>query len=124
VLLPPSFSCTAVNTNQQDKPGKTVKHENRIFLTQIALPEFNQSLLDFFSLFDSRFILTLLYGSLNLVINALSSGLLGGHPGMLQEKGSRERRSIWTVCCTHNACAPMRCLSERKNVICDAFDSI
>jgi len=35
-----------------------------------ALPEFNQSLLDFFSLFESRLILALLYDSLNLVINA------------------------------------------------------
>jgi len=40
-----------------------------------ALPEFNQ-LLDLFNLFDSRLILTLLYDSLNLVINAFSSGLL------------------------------------------------
>jgi len=35
------------------------------------LPEFNQ-LLDFFNLFDSRLILTLLYDSLSLVINAFS----------------------------------------------------
>jgi len=41
-----------------------------------ALPEFNQLLLDVFSLFDSRLILTLLYDSLNLVINAFSLGLL------------------------------------------------
>jgi len=34
-----------------------------------ALLEFNQ-LLDFFNLFDSRLILTLLYNSLSLVINA------------------------------------------------------
>jgi len=47
------------------------------------MPEFNQSLLDFFSLFDSRLILTLLYDSLSLVINAFSSGLL---EGMVQEK--------------------------------------
>jgi len=40
------------------------------------LPEFNQ-LLDFFNVFDSRLILTLLYDSINLVISALSSGLLG-----------------------------------------------
>ena len=31
--------------------------------------EFNQPLLDFFSLFDSRLTLTLLYDSLNIVIN-------------------------------------------------------
>jgi len=59
-----------------------------------ALPEFNQTLLDFFSLFDSRLVLTLLYDSLNLVINAFSLGLLGG---MAQEKGSREHCSSWTV---------------------------
>jgi len=54
------------------------KNENFIFTRCInALPEFNQSLLDFFSLFDSRLILMLLYDSLNIVTNAFSSGLLG-----------------------------------------------
>jgi len=43
-----------------------------------ALPEFNQLLLDFFNLFDSRLIFRLLYDSLNFVINAFSLGLLGG----------------------------------------------
>ena len=37
----------------------------------------NQSLLDFFSLFDSRLMLTLLYDSLNLVVSAFSSGCWG-----------------------------------------------
>jgi len=41
-----------------------------------ASSDFNQLLLDFFNLVDSRLILTLLYDSLNLVINAFSSGLL------------------------------------------------
>jgi len=44
--------------------GKTGKHENRIFSLKCcisALPEFNQLLFDFFSIFDSRLILTLLY---------------------------------------------------------------
>jgi len=41
-----------------------------------ALPKFNQ-LLDFFNLFDSLLILMLFYDSLNLVINALISRLLG-----------------------------------------------
>jgi len=72
--------------------GKTGKHENCVFHS--ALPEFNQSLLDFFSLFDSRLILKLLYDCLNLVISAISWGLLGG---MVQEKGSRELCSSWTV---------------------------
>ena len=43
-----------------------------------ALPEFNQQL-DSFNLFNSQLILMLLYDSLNLVINAFISGLLGGH---------------------------------------------
>jgi len=42
----------------------------------------------------SSLVLTLLYGSLNLVINAFSLGLLGR---MVQEKGSRERCSSWTA---------------------------
>ena len=58
-----------------------------------TLPEFNQ-LLDFFNVFDSRLILTLLCDSLNLVINAFSLGLLGD---IVQEKGSRQRYSSWTV---------------------------
>jgi len=63
-----------------------------------ALPEFNQSLLDFFSLFDSRLILTLLYDSLNLVINAFWG------------RGSRKRKSIALqqldcVACIRQQCA-------------------
>jgi len=67
-----------------------------VFFTRCigALPEFNKLLLDFFNLFDSRLILTLLYDFLNLVINAFSLGLLGG---MVQEKGSRERCSSRTL---------------------------
>jgi len=45
------------------------------------LPEFNQLLLDFFNLFDSRLIFALLYDSLNLVINAFSSGCWGHGSG-------------------------------------------
>jgi len=58
------------------------------------LPEFNHLLLDFFNLFDSQLSLTLLYDSLDLVMNAFSLELLGG---MVQEKGSQERCSSWTV---------------------------
>jgi len=56
-------------------PDKTGKRENCIFPSNAvlmhALPEFNL-LLDFFNLFDSRLILTLLYDSLSLVINTFS----------------------------------------------------
>ena len=55
------------------------KHENCVFTHCIsALLEFNQLLLAFFNLFDSRLIFMLLYDSLNLIINAFSLGLLGG----------------------------------------------
>jgi len=56
------------------------------------------SLLDFFSLFNSRLILTLLYDSLNFVINEFSSELLGG---MVQQKKSSA--AAVGLCCTHNA---------------------
>jgi len=65
-----------------------------------ALPEFNQ-LLDFFNLFVSRLILTLLYYSLNLVINAFSWGLWG----MVQDKRSRQRCRCWTVLHAQPTCA-------------------
>jgi len=68
-----------------------------------ALPEFNHPL-DFFNLFDARIILTLLYDYLNLVINALSSGLLGAWFRINEVKSAAEVG----LCCTHNA--PVRCL--------------
>jgi len=86
--MPPQITCASA------LPGKTRKHENCVFRCSCALPEFNQSLLDFFNLFDSRLVLTLLYDSLNLVINAVSSRLL---EDMVQEKGSRESCRSWTV---------------------------
>jgi len=70
------------------------KRETRKLHCISALQEFNRSLHDFFNLFDSRLILTLLYDSLNLVINAFSLGLLGGTE---LEKGNRQRCSSWTV---------------------------
>ena len=72
-------------------------------ITGTALPQFNQSLLDFVNLFDSRLKLTLLYDSLNLVTNAFISGLLGIW-GMAQKKGSRKRHSNWTVFHTQCMC--------------------
>ena len=77
-------------------PGK-MGNTKIVFFTRCisALPQFNQSLFNFFNLFDLRLILTLLYDCLNLVINAFSLGLLGD---MVQEKGSREHCSSWTAC--------------------------
>jgi len=69
-------------------PGKTGKLENAFSLKCCIseLPEFNQ-LLDFFNVFDSRLILTLLYDHLSLVIDALSYR-------DCREHGSGERKSI------------------------------
>jgi len=69
-----------------------------------ALPEFNQSLLDFFKLFDSRLILMLLYNSTNLVINAFSSGLLGAWFRRKEVESAADVGLRYT----HNA--PVRCL--------------
>jgi len=69
-----------------------------------ALPEFNQLLLDFFYLFDSRLILTLLYDCLNLVVNAFSLGLLGA---WFRRKEVESAAAVG-LCCTHNA--PVHCL--------------
>jgi len=69
-----------------------------------ALPEFNQSLLNFFSHLKSQLIFMLLYDSLNLVINAFSSGLLGG---VVQEKGVESTAAVG-LCCMHKA--PVHCI--------------
>ena len=95
--MPPQVTCASV------LPGKTGNTKIAVFTHCIsALPEFNQSLLDFFNLFESRLILSLLYDSVNLVINAFSLGLLGGRA---LEKGSREHCSSWTVASTKHQCA-------------------
>jgi len=67
-----------------------------------ALPEFSQ--LHFFNLFDSRLILTLLHDSLNLVINAFSSGLLGAWLRRNEVEGTAEVG----LCSLHNV--PVCCL--------------
>jgi len=62
--MPHQISCASA------LPGKTGKRENCISLKCCisALAEFNQ-LLDIFNPVDSRLIFTLLYDSLNLLIN-------------------------------------------------------
>ena len=95
--MPPQITCASA------LPGKTGNTKIAFFTHCIsALPQFNQLLLDFFNLFDSKLIFTLLYDSLNLLINMLSLGLVGG---MVQEKGSREHWSSWTVLHTQSTSA-------------------
>jgi len=82
--VPPQITCAS------ELSGKTENTTIASFFTHciIALPEFNQLLLDFYNLFNSRLTFRLLCDSLILVINALGLGLLGG---VVQKKGSRER---------------------------------
>jgi len=81
------------------------KHEHCIFhWLYSALPEFNQSLLDFFNIFDLQLILTLRYDSLSLVINTFSSKL----SGTWYRRKEVESAAAVGLCCTHNA--PVRCL--------------
>jgi len=70
------------------------KHENCIFHSLCALPEFNQLLLDFFNLFDARLIFQ---AAVWLPKSCNQFTQLGAVGGMVQEKGSRERCSRWTV---------------------------
>ena len=84
--------------------------ENGITYTKIAffsrcistLPEFNQLLVDFFNLFDSRLILALLYDFLNLVINAFSLELWKHGSG---ERKSTSLQQLDCVARTKHQCA-------------------
>jgi len=68
-----------------------------------ALPEFNQ-LFDFFNIFDSQLILTLLYDSLSFVISAFSYNDCWVH---VKEVDSAAAVGL---CCTRNA--PLSALSS------------
>jgi len=72
-------------------PVKTLKHNNCVFSLKCcitSLPaDISQLLLDFFIFSGLQLMFTLLYDSLNLVINGFSSGLM---EAIAQEKGSRE----------------------------------
>jgi len=97
--MPPQIICASVLS------GKTENIKIEFLTCCISeLPEFNQSLLDFFNLFDSRLILMLLYDSLNLVINAFSLGLLGAW----YRRKEVESAAAVGLCCTHKA--SVRCL--------------
>ena len=65
------------------------------------MPEFNQ-LFDFFNLFDSRLILTMLYDFINHVINAFSP------QGAWFRRKEVESAAIVGLRCMHSA--PVRCL--------------
>ena len=97
--MPPQITCASA------LPCKTGNTKTAFFTCCIsALPEFNQSVLDFFSLFDSRLILTLPYDSLNFVTNAFSLGLLGA---WFKRKEAESAAAVG-LSCMHKA--PVRCL--------------
>jgi len=66
-----------------------------------ALPEFNQSVLDFFNIFYSRLIHAAIYDSLNLIVNAFSWGLFG--VGAQFRRKEVESAAAVGLCCLHNA---------------------
>jgi len=97
--MPPQITCVF------KLPGKTGNTKIAFFIHCIgALPELNQLLLDFFSLFDSRLIFRLLYDSLRLVINAFTLGLLGA---WFRRKEVDSAAAV-RLCCTHKT--PVHCL--------------
>jgi len=85
--------------------GETQKLHFSLKCCISALPEFNQSLLDFFNFFESWLILLLLYDSLCLVINAFSHRDCWGHWFNRKEVDSTAAVGL---CCMHNA--PVGCL--------------
>jgi len=105
--------CATSNNVASALPSKTGKRENRIFFTQMLhqciarIQPVAPWLLQSFWLTTHNHAAVWLPKSCNLCVQ------LGAVGGMVHEKGSRECRSSWTVLHA-NACAPMRCLPERK----------
>jgi len=82
--MPPQITCAC----ELGLPGKTENTKIAFALTVLVHCQNSTSCC------FSRLKFRLLYDSLNLVINAFSLGLFGG---MIQEKGSRQCCSSWTV---------------------------
>jgi len=78
-----------------------------------VFPEINQTLLNLFNLFDSQLVLTVLYDSLDLVINAFRSGMLGEGYG-LGERKSRAPRQLDCVARTVRVHQCALFLKEKK----------
>jgi len=102
--MPPEITCASA------LPGKT-GNMKIAFVTHCigALPEFSQSLLDCFNLFDSWPTL-MLYDSLNLVINAFSLGLFWWAWFRRKEV---ENAAALGFCCTHKA--PVLCACTQSS---------
>jgi len=112
--MPPQITCASA------LPDKMGKHENRIFHWNAASVHCQNSARRSFisSVFWLR---TRTHAAVCLPKSCNQcSGLF---EGMVQEKGSRERRNSWTV--LHKQCICTNAMSSRKkNVICDEFDSV
>jgi len=99
--MPPQITCASA------LPDKAQKHENRIFTQMLysCIAWFNL-LFDFFNLFDSQLTLTMLYDSLNHVINAF--GWMNRWLGARFRRKEVESAAGVGLCSTHNAA--VRCL--------------
>ena len=96
-------------------PGKTGRYEHRIFHSYAVLMHCqnstcSRSVAAWF--LQSFWLTTHTHAAISLHKSYNKCVQLGAVKGMVQEKGSRERCSSWTVLHTHNA--PVRCLPERK----------
>jgi len=109
--MPPQITCFC--TTWQNRETRKLHFSLKCCIS--ALSEFNQ-LLDFFNLFDSRLILTLLYDSLSLVINVFSPGLLEAWFRINEV----ESAAAVGLCCMHNA--PVHCLFPISQHNAEALD--
>jgi len=92
--MPPQITCAAA------LPGKTWKHENSIFHSNAVLV--HQSLLDFFSLFDSRLIRCCITPYISYQ-SGVQFGAVGGHGS--GEMKSRALQQLDCIARTMHQCA-------------------
>jgi len=70
-------------------------------------------------IFDQQFTLT----TKNHCISSLNLVYLGVMAAWFSRKEVESAAAVG-LCCTHNACAPMHCIPERRKAICDVLDSV
>jgi len=94
-------------------PGKTGKHENRIFFTQMLYQCIARiQPVDHWFL-QSFWLTTHTRAAVWLPKSCNQHVQLGAVGAWFRRK---ESAAAVRLCCTHNACAPVRCLAERKKM--------
>jgi len=114
--VPPQVTCASA------LPGKTWKHENRIFHSN-SVSVHCQSWTSR-SLISSVFMTHRSYGVVWLPKSCNQCVQLVAVMGAWFRRNEVESAAAVALCWTHNACAPMRCLPERKKISSVMFDSV